>query len=221
MPDGSLDARAAVHRALGDEHRLAIVDALELSDRAPSELQELTGLPSNLLAFHLDALEHAGVIERHRSRGDARRRYVTLRHDVLARVSDVPRPRMGIVLFVCARNAARSQLAAAVWTARTGGRALSAGTDPAAAVHPLAIEVAADRGLDLSAARPRSYQDVGVDPELVVSVCDRARESGLSFDAPLLHWSIPDPDGGDRAAFLAAFEEISRRVDLLAERAAA
>lgn len=216
-----LDERAAVYRALGDEHRLAIVDALRLSDRTPTELQELTGLPSNLLAFHLDALEQVGLIERHRSQGDGRRRYVSLRHDTLARVGDTSQLQAGLVLFVCTHNSARSQLASALWAARTGGPSMSAGTDPAPAVHPLAVEVAGAHGLDLSGARPRSYHEVDVDPQLVVSVCDRARESGLVFDAPLLHWSVADPAGGDRDAFQAAFDEISRRVDLLAERVAA
>lgn len=58
----SLEHRAAVHHALGDVHRLAIVDAPRLSDRAPSELAALTGTASNLLAHHLDVLEAAGVV---------------------------------------------------------------------------------------------------------------------------------------------------------------
>ncbi|MBW3576360.1 MAG: helix-turn-helix domain-containing protein [Actinobacteria bacterium] len=208
-------------RVLGDEHRLAMVDALRLSDRTPTELQELTGLASNLLAFHLDALEEVGLIERHRSQGDGRRRYVSLRHDTLAGVLEVSRLRAGMVLFVCTRNSARSQVASALWEARTGGRSMSAGTDPAPAVHPLAVEVAADHGLDLSGARPRSYQEVEADPQLVVSVCDRARESGLAFDVPLLHWSIADPADGDRDTFQTAFDEIARRVDVLAGQVAA
>ncbi|MBW3665656.1 MAG: ArsR family transcriptional regulator [Actinobacteria bacterium] len=198
-----------------------MVDALWPSDRTPTELQELTGLASNLLAFHLDVLEELGLIERRRSQGDGRRRYVSLRPDVLASLSDVPRLGGGPVLFVCTHNSARSQMGSALWGARTGGPTMSAGTDPATAVHPLAVEVAAEHGLDLSDARPRSYQDVDVDPHLVVSVCDRARESGLGSQAPLVHWSVADPIGGDRDAFEAAFDEISRRVDLLAGQVAA
>ena len=52
--------RAAIHAALGDAHRLAIVEALRLSDRAPSELGVALGVPSNLLAHHVDVLEGAG-----------------------------------------------------------------------------------------------------------------------------------------------------------------
>jgi DNA-binding transcriptional ArsR family regulator len=49
------------------------------------------------------------------------------------------------------------------------------------------------------------------------SVCDRARESGLPFAAPSLHWSIPDPvRTGRLAAFRSAFRAIAERVDQLA-----
>jgi len=48
-----------------------------------------------------------------------------------------------------------------------------------------------------------------------VSVCDRAAEAGLPFDAPRLHWSVADPLGGDRGAFDAAFDEIAARMERL------
>ncbi len=47
--DLSVDVRAARHAALGDPTRLAIVDELTWSDRSPVELQQLTGIASNLL----------------------------------------------------------------------------------------------------------------------------------------------------------------------------
>lgn len=218
---GSLENRAAVHAALGEPHRLAIVDALRLSDRSPSELVERTGLPSNLLAFHLDALEEVGLVARRRSQGDARRRYVTLRWEVLAGVEPRP-PRMsvGTLVFVCTRNAARSQLAEAIWRCRTGGRVVSAGRRPADEVHPLAVEVAAAHGLDLSGRRPRGYGEVELAPDLVVSVCDRAWEAGLPWTAPQLHWSVSDPAGGDRDDFEAAYHDLERRVLHLADAVA-
>lgn len=215
------DERAAVHHALGDVHRLEIVDALWLSDRTPTELRKVTGLSSNLLAFHLGVLEEAGVIDRHPSQGDRRRRYVSLS---AAAVQDAPPGRELVadpVLFVCTHNSARSQLAASLWMARTGRTALSAGTDPAADVHPLAVDVAAAHGLDVSAMRPQPYEAVEVTPSLVVSVCDRARETALPFDAPLLHWSVPDPAGGGRDHFEMAFSLIRRRVERLASQVAA
>lgn len=76
-----LTRRAAVHRALGDPHRLRIVDELVLCDRTPSELARLTGMASNLVAFHLDVLAAVGIVVRLPSQGDARRRYVRLELD--------------------------------------------------------------------------------------------------------------------------------------------
>lgn len=129
MNDEALERRAARHHALGDIHRLQIVDALELCDRTPSELRTTTGLSSNLLAFHLDVLEAAGVVSRHDSQGDRRRRYVTLAEDQFGAVDTDERMALeGPVLFACTANSARSQLAAALWAARTGGEALSART---------------------------------------------------------------------------------------------
>jgi ArsR family transcriptional regulator, arsenate/arsenite/antimonite-responsive transcriptional repressor / arsenate reductase (thioredoxin) len=215
----SLARRAAVHHALGDVHRLAIVDALRLSDRTPSELGTVTATASNLLAHHLDVLEAAGVITRASSQGDGRRRYVRLRADVLR---ELARPVGALVadevLFVCTHNAARSQLAAGLWQRRTGRPARSAGHRPADAVHPLAREVAAAHGIDLTGV-PQGYDTIASPPDLVVSVCDRAHEAGVPFDVPTLHWSVPDPSTGDRCAFEAAFEELADRIDVLATSA--
>lgn len=212
----SLDDRARRHAALGEPHRLRIVDALQHSDRTPTELRRLTDLSSNLLAHHLDVLAEAGLVTRRPSEGDGRRRYVTLRWEALDELVPVPPPPEGPVVFVCTRNAARSQLAAALWSARTGDAAASAGTAAAEAPDRYAVEVATAHGLDPSTWRTRGYDEVGVDPAMVVSVCDRARESGLPWTAPQLHWSVPDPAGGQRAAYERAFRHIEARVDRLA-----
>lgn len=206
-----------MHRALGEPHRLAIVDALLLSDRTPSELAALTGLTSNHVAFHLGVLEDAEVVRRTPSEGDARRRYARLDRDALAALAPTaPLRAVRDVLFVCTRNSARSQLAAALWERRTGRRAESAGNAPATEVHPLAVAVARSHGLDLDGRVPRGYDEVSDDPDLVVSVCDRAREAGVPVHAPTLHWSVPDPVDGTRDDFEAAFRELSNRIDVLA-----
>lgn len=207
--------RAEVHRALADPVRLDVVDALRLTDHSPSELGEMLGLASNLLAHHLDVLEAAGVVRRRVSQGDRRRRYVTLVvEDPLAGPAlSLPPER---VLFVCTRNAARSQLAAALWTRTTGRRASSAGSDPAERVDPGAVAVATSHGLVLEGARPRGFDAVDDPVDLVVSVCDRAREHGVPVDAPQLHWSVTDPAGGGPEDYRAAFDHLQRRIDRLA-----
>ncbi|MGA9276742.1 ArsR/SmtB family transcription factor, partial [Ilumatobacter sp.] len=70
--------RARIHAALADPSRLAIVDELTVSDRAPSELAARLSIPGNLLAHHLHVLSGVGLIERFGSSGDRRRRYVRL-----------------------------------------------------------------------------------------------------------------------------------------------
>jgi protein-tyrosine-phosphatase/DNA-binding HxlR family transcriptional regulator len=210
--------RATVHRALGDEHRLGIIDRLWLDDLTPAELERDLGLRSNLLAFHLGVLEDAGLVRRHRSQGDGRRRYVTLTADALPHAAPAARDAADVasVLFVCTHNAARSQLAAALWRSRTGRPAASAGTRPAPRVHPDAVAVAAAHGLDLTDAVPRHVREVGTGHDLVVSVCDRAHETGRIGAAPHRHWSIPDPIGHGRSQVERAFVRLADRIDRLA-----
>jgi protein-tyrosine-phosphatase len=211
--------RARIHAALGDPHRLRIVDELAVSDRTFHELAALTGLPGNAAAHHLGVLESAGLVERRVSEGDRRRRYISLRRGRLADITLNPRIDAPAVLFVCTHNSARSQFAAALWRQRTGDIADSAGLDPAKRVHPEAIRTAADLGVDLTEAVPKAYDSVTESPGLVVSVCDRAREAGLPFEAPSIHWSVPDPvRAGTAPAFRSAFLEIADRVDALADQ---
>lgn len=214
-----LARRAEVHRALGDPRRLAIVDALGLSDRTPSELRRATGMGWSLLEFHLGALAGAGVIHRRVSDGDRRRRYVRLAAGVADELAAAACDLTGPVLFVCTANSARSPFAAALWHARTGAPAASAGREPAPSMHPLAVRVGAAHGVDLTGRRPCGYASVTRRPHVAVSVCDRAREDALPEADVWLHWSVPDPVGGERAAFEAAFADISQRVERLARLA--
>lgn len=213
--ESSLELRAARHAALGDPVRLAIVDELALSDRAPVELRRLVGLESNLLAHHLDVLESVGMISRSRSSGDGRRRYVHLVHSSLQGLRPGGSVAAARALFVCTRNSARSQLAAALWRSLACVPADSAGTHPADRVHPGAAAAARRAGLDLAGATPRTLEQVGKIPSLVVTVCDQAHEE-LAPDDTWLHWSIPDPvaDGG-RRAFDATLETLRERIGVL------
>jgi protein-tyrosine-phosphatase len=195
---------------------LALVDLLGESDLTVSELGAAVSLPGNLLAHHLNVLEDAGLIHRRVSDGDARRRYVTLNRAKLAVLASATTP-PGSVVFVCSHNSARSQYAAAYWTMRTGQPAESAGSDPASTVNPIATRVASERGIDLRDSTPRGYDAMTKIPDLLISVCDRAREGDLPAAKRHAHWSIPDPVAdGNVTAFRSAFSEIERRVDALA-----
>jgi protein-tyrosine-phosphatase/DNA-binding HxlR family transcriptional regulator len=212
-----LERRAGVHAALGEPIRLAVVDALSEGDASPSELQEVLEVPSNLLAHHLKVLEQAGVVTRSRSQGDGRRTYLRLRPGALEdllRTSFAAVPR---VVFVCTHNSARSQLAVALWRLRSQVPVASAGTHPAAQLHPGALATAQRHGLELQRAQPRAMADVVHDGDFVVTVCDSAHEEVGS--AARLHWSIPDPVRvGTDEAFDLAFDELTTRVGDLATR---
>lgn len=212
-----LGERVAAHSALADPHRLGIVDALAIGDRTPQELAALVEVPSNLLAHHLKVLEDAGLVRRRASEGDRRRRYVVLLPERLRGLVPVPAMPEGMVLFVCTHNSARSPFAAALWRLHTGRPAESAGAEPGPRLHPAAVRAARRMGIDLTGETPRGYDGVRTRPALIVSVCDRAREADVPFDAPALHWSVPDPvSDGRQAAFTSAFADISRRIERLA-----
>lgn len=209
----TVETRAAVHAALGDPARLAMVDELAISDRAPVELRRLVGIESNLLAHHLDVLEGVGLIERSRSSGDGRRRYIHLLRDRLDGLRPGRPVPMSPALFVCTANSARSQLAAALWNQLAGAPSDSAGTHPGTRVHPGAIAAAERAGLDLSDATPRQLTPTESLPPLVITVCDRAHEE-LDVDRSWLHWSITDPvPAGTQAAFNRVVGELRERID--------
>ena len=192
-----------------------MVDDLAVSDRSPSELAEQFELPSNLLAHHLDVLEQAGVIERFRSAGDQRRRYVRLVLSVAPRPGPAEACAMPErVVFVCTHNSARSQLAAALWQQLVGPTASSAGTQPAEQVHPAAVAAGQRHGLDLSGAVPHLLDDADR-RAMIITVCDRAHEQ-LVPSLDNWHWSIPDPvDIGTDDAFDRAVTQLDHRIRTL------
>jgi protein-tyrosine-phosphatase len=213
----NLNKRAARHAALGEEKRLQIVDLLAAGDRTVTELADQIGVRGNLLAHHLQVLEEAELIERRVSEGDHRRRYVSLRRSQIPPAIGTSYPRVDSIAFVCTANSARSQFAAALWTSVTGSEAASAGMEPAARVHPSAVRVAAEYGIDISDAIPNGYESLPGTVGLVISVCDRAREAGVPDTGETLHWSVSDPvPQGSIQAFRDSFREISERVAHLA-----
>ena len=214
---GDRGRRAAVHAALGDPTRLAVVDELVAGDRSPHELAETLGLPSNLLAHHLRVLQDAGVVARSRSEADRRRTYVRVVPAALTGLVPAAAIAAPRVVFVCTHNSARSQLAAALWSRRSLVPVASAGTHPAPRVHRRAVQVAHRHGLSLDGAKTYQVDAVLRPEDLVVAVCDSAYEE-LGASAARLHWSVPDPVPVDTAAaFERAYEEIEERVDRLVD----
>src|SRR5690348_8290797 len=201
-----LARRAAVHAALADPARLAITDTLLAGDASPSELAGMLAMPSNLLAHHLHVLEQAGIITRRRSEGDHRRSYLRLVPGALDDLGGAQQRMARRVLFVCTANSARSHLAAALWRRASDVPVTSAGTHPADAIDPGAIDAARRHQLPLPRRRPRHISGTRVAGDLIITVCDLAHEE--LGEPAALHWSVPDPvPSGDAGSFDTALDE--------------
>ncbi len=101
------------------------------------------------------------------------------------------------VLFVCTHNSARSQMAEAFLRHFYAEHyeALSAGTEPRG-VHPFTSRVMTEAGIDISSQRSKSVDEfLNREIDLVVTVCDSAKESCLYFPygKKRLHRSFADP----------------------------
>lgn len=130
------------------------------------------------------------------------------------------------VLFLCTHNSARSQIAEALLERKRGGRfeVASAGTEPATALHPLALRALKRAGIDWSDRTPKDVDSVlGSEWDLVITVCDRAREScpRIPGQPVIADWGIPDPaeaegtEGERESVFWESLTMLSRRIDLL------
>jgi ArsR family transcriptional regulator, arsenate/arsenite/antimonite-responsive transcriptional repressor / arsenate reductase (thioredoxin) len=212
----SIEARARIHAALGDSARLAIVDMLAVGDASPGEVGARLGMSTNLIAHHLHVLADAGVIDRRQSEHDRRRSYLRLRPAALSALRTPGLAASHRVVFVCTRNSARSQLAAALWSRRSDVPAASAGTQPATRVNSRAIRIARRYGLSLDPDRTAHLDDVAQKDDLLIAVCDHVHET-LPSDRQRLHWSVPDPVPADTdAAFEATYRDLADRIERLA-----
>ncbi len=101
------------------------------------------------------------------------------------------------VLFLCTGNSCRSQLAEAIvnTNSRDEWQAYSAGTKPAGYVHPMAIQVLAEMGIDHQGRSKLADEYQSMDFDLVITVCDSAAEECPMWlgKGKRLHHSFPDP----------------------------
>ena len=133
------------------------------------------------------------------------------------------------VLVLCTGNSARSQIGEALLQTRGAARAAggvtgaSAGSRPAPRVNPYAVEILAARGIAWDGRTPKSIDDVaGATYDLVITVCDNAREACPVFPGARaqVHWGLPDPadetePAAAREAFARTFDALAARVDAL------
>ena len=134
------------------------------------------------------------------------------------------------VLFLCSGNTARSQLAEAIANhlGRDRLRAYSAGSRPAAQVHPMALALLADIGFPTQGLTPKHWDRFAAADapvmDLIITLCDRSAGEPCPLwpGHPVsAHWSVPDPVQPDatpaqaRAAFLLALQVLQQRIALM------
>jgi arsenate reductase len=123
------------------------------------------------------------------------------------------------VLFVCVHNAGRSQMAAGWLRHLAGGKVqvLSAGSQPADQVNPVAARAMREAGIDITTALPAR-----LDPDKV-RMADVVITMGCGDACPVYpgkryqDWDIPDPAGQDLATVRVVRDQIRDKVQALAD----
>ncbi|RME43594.1 MAG: arsenate reductase ArsC [Chloroflexi bacterium] len=133
------------------------------------------------------------------------------------------------VLVLCTGNSCRSQMAEGLIRHLGGDRfeVYSAGSNPAGYVHPLAVQVMAEIGIDISRHRSKHMNQFIDEPfDYVITVCDAAAEACPVFPGPAqrLHWPFDDPakaegsEGQRLAVFRRVRDEIRDQVEAFVAR---
>ena len=128
------------------------------------------------------------------------------------------------VLFLCTGNSCRSVLGEATFNhlAPEGWRALSAGSKPAGYIHPRSLALLEREGISTEGYFSKSWNDLPVTPDIVLSVCgNAANETCPAYLGPLLrsHWGVEDPahvEGSDAeidAAFMTTYRILRHRIE--------
>jgi arsenate reductase len=121
------------------------------------------------------------------------------------------------VLFVCRQNAGRSQMSQGLFERNAHGRhtASSAGTSPAARVHPEVIEVMRELGIDIAGRSPRPLtRELAEQADLVITM-------GCGDQCPYIpgkryiDWELTDPAGQPIHTVRDIRDEIARRIGYL------
>jgi protein-tyrosine-phosphatase len=121
------------------------------------------------------------------------------------------------VLFLCIHNAGRSQMALGWFTHLANGRAraLSAGSEPAASINPMAVEAMAEVGIDITAESPKRWTNE------TLSESDVVVTMGCGDTCPVVpgtryeDWLLEDPAGKDLDTVRRVRDQIRDRVEQL------
>ena len=231
---------------LGDPLRWQLVVELSRSDRRVGELVQLVGKPQNLVSYHLGELRRAGIVSARRSSADGRDVYYRADlfrcRDLLgdagrvapsralarADATDRAEPRRPTTASAVPVHRQQRPLPDRRGPRRSTDRradveARSAGSHPKP-LHPNAVRVMAERGIDISGRPTKSLTRFARSRfDRVITLCDKVREICPEFPgAPIAaHWSIADPaaagatDEATYPAFQRVADEIEGRVALL------
>jgi arsenate reductase len=118
------------------------------------------------------------------------------------------------VLFLCTGNSCRSLISEAVFNrlAPSGWHAISAGSQPTGKLNERALALLASKGIPTAGYYSKSWDDLPVTPDIVVTVCaSAAGETCPAYLGPVLrtHWGVEDPSHvvGTEEEISAAFEK--------------
>jgi arsenate reductase (thioredoxin) len=118
--------------------------------------------------------------------------------------------------FVCIGNAGRSQMAQALYE-RLGGEGRSGGSRPERELHQEVVEAMRELGVDLSDRRPKAIEPTDVEWADVVVTMGCGDACPVFPGKRYLDWNLPDPAGRPLEEVRALRDDISRRVEELAE----
>jgi len=130
------------------------------------------------------------------------------------------------ILFLCTGNSCRSILAEATFNALAPAsmQAMSAGSHPAGYVHPRSLALLAKEGISTEGYYSKSWNDLPVTPDLVITVCGSAAgETCPAYlgNAARVHWGVEDParaigtEAEIDAAFELAYRLLRRRIEAM------
>jgi arsenate reductase len=127
------------------------------------------------------------------------------------------------ILFVCVENAGRSQMAEAFAKKYGGDRfaVFSAGGNPAEKVNPVVVEAMKEKGIDISANKPKLLTaEMAMEADLVVTMgCSAQGTCPGPFLVPAVDWPLEDPKGKPIGRVREIRDEIENRVkDLIAQQ---
>lgn len=123
------------------------------------------------------------------------------------------------VLFVCVHNAGRSQMAAGFLQALAGDRidVLSAGSQPADQINPMAVEAMREVGIDIAGEQPKVLTTESVQASDVVITMGCGDECPYFPGKRYEDWKLDDPAGQGLDAVRPIRDEIRGRIEALIE----